>query len=289
MLLVTLITALLVPTCGTVQTCKQPVHRELLTSQNSKIGVLYAHGLFDHSQSKTTQKLLHALVKNDIDVITQDMRGYGITGKNSKKLGHFEADQVVHDLFESALLIPQNKLVLFGHSAGTLIALALYSKYKEILLKHDKEIVGIILSAPAFIPGEYIAPTPFQRAILPLLTTFIPEMGLCDFDESKKLEVGKDGLRHNKLSFRAGDQVLTLGKKFICEAHTFPEDLPFYMFHSTNDKVTNYEGTVDFYSKLASIRKDIDIVNWGRHELYSETKRREFFLKKIVAFIHDNE
>ncbi|WFR57927.1 alpha/beta fold hydrolase [Anaerocolumna sp. AGMB13025] len=99
-----------------------------------KASIVILHGMAEHH--KRYYPFVKFLNANDIDVYLYDHRGHG-TDKLMKELGYFSESKGYKKVVEDALLILQhvnqnkrsNKLILMGHSMGSLIARNVIQQY----------------------------------------------------------------------------------------------------------------------------------------------------------------
>ena len=112
------------------------------------------HGMAEHQ--KRYAPLAHFLADNGYVVVTSDLRGHGDNIKDEKELGFFGENAVkglmsdVKELFDFLKEeYPDQKMILLGHSMGTLISTTYFKT-------HDKELDAMILSG---MPGNNSAKT----------------------------------------------------------------------------------------------------------------------------------
>jgi alpha-beta hydrolase superfamily lysophospholipase len=125
------------------------VHRWLPEGHSSNIrsALHLVHGMAEHGARY--EPLARALTRRGIAVYAPDLRGHGRTAAKEEELGHF-ADhdgwaRVVSDQRELLALEREQhqdaRVILFGHSMGSLIA-------RSIALADDEMIGGLALSGP---------------------------------------------------------------------------------------------------------------------------------------------
>lgn len=105
--------------------------------------VQLSHGMVEHKEYY--YDFMEYLVKNGYVCIINDHRGHGKSVKNKKDLGYFyeeSSDCLVEDLHQITEYLknkfPNKKVVLFGHSMGSLIV-------RKYLKKYDYEIDKLIV------------------------------------------------------------------------------------------------------------------------------------------------
>ncbi len=126
-----------------------------------RASILILHGMAEHQ--KRYQKFAEFLVEHNYDVFTYDHRGHG-TERKFNELGFFDAEKgyqlIVDDVIAASEYITQNnrssKLILFGHSMGSLIArnvIQSFDKYNGVIIcgtAHPSQFLtlpGLFLSA----------------------------------------------------------------------------------------------------------------------------------------------
>ncbi len=120
-----------------------------LCSKEPKASILILHGMAEHQ--KRYQGFAEYLVHQSYDVYTYDHRGHGIDKKISE-LGFFALDNGYQLISQDAIAVSKyinknnrcNKLFLFGHSMGSIIA-------RNIIQTYD-QYHGVILSGSNFPP-----------------------------------------------------------------------------------------------------------------------------------------
>ena len=120
------------------------------------------HGAAEHK--KRYFELAEFLCKNNYAVIVSDLRGHGASVNDKYPLGFMDG---IEEIIEDQMLItryiknryPDKKLVLFGHSLGSLIA-------RSYLKEHDDEIEKLILSGTV----SYVKPAAVGVAVTELVT-----------------------------------------------------------------------------------------------------------------------
>ncbi len=117
----------------------------LLTIPDTEIkGIIQlAHGMNEHKERYT--KFIEYFAQNGYVCIINDHRGHGKSIKNQEDLGYFydsKAEAVIEDLYQITEYIkerfPNKKIILFGHSMGSMIV-------RKYIAKYDDKIDGLIV------------------------------------------------------------------------------------------------------------------------------------------------
>ncbi|MCI8616983.1 MAG: alpha/beta hydrolase [Clostridia bacterium] len=105
--------------------------------------VQISHGMAEHKERY--YDFMRFLTNNGYVTIINDHRGHGKSVKSNEDLGYFydnKAEYIVEDLHQITLYIkekyPNKKIVLFGHSMGSMVV-------RKYLKKYDKDIDKLIV------------------------------------------------------------------------------------------------------------------------------------------------
>lgn len=117
-----------------------------------------SHGMAEHKERY--YDFMKYLTNQGYVTIINDHRGHGKSIKNEEDLGYFydnKAEYIVEDLHQITLYIkekyPDKKVILFGHSMGSMVV-------RKYLKKYDKEIDKLIVcGSPSKNPFSNIALT----------------------------------------------------------------------------------------------------------------------------------
>ena len=126
-----------------------------MSSEMPKASILILHGMAEHQ--KRYQPFAEYLVNHQYDVYCFDHRGHG-TDKKLSDLGYFASENgyqlVIDDVIAISNYLEKNKrsdkLILLGHSMGSLIA-------RNVIQSYDK-YAGVILSGTAHPPKSVLLP-----------------------------------------------------------------------------------------------------------------------------------
>lgn len=132
----------------------------------------------------------------NLDVLIFDYRGYGISKGSPSENGLYLDAEVVYDYLINVKKTPPQKIIVFGESLGSAVAV-------NLAYKHD--LAGII------VEGGFTSVKDMAKRILPFIPTFIYKS---KFDSLEKI---KD-IKSPKLIFHSVDDEIVpfeLGKKLF--------------------------------------------------------------------------
>ena len=105
--------------------------------------VQIAHGMAEHKERYYS--FMEYLVSNGYLAIIHDHRGHGVSVKTQEDLGYFyddKAEYIVEDMYQITKQMkeqyPDKKLILFGHSMGSMVV-------RKYIKKYDKDIDQLIV------------------------------------------------------------------------------------------------------------------------------------------------
>lgn len=216
--------------------------------------------------------------------MTFDLRGHG---KSEGKRGftpNFEAlwDDVTLFIAEAQNCYPSIPLFLYGHSLGGCIVLS-------YLLHRKPRVSGVIATSPFITLG--FKPSPIMVGSGKLMNKIYPaftqdnqlNINHISHDESVVKAYAADPLVHSKLSSALGIGMLEQGE-FI---HQYKGNIetPLLLVHGSEDKITNPQGTIDFYNNTTGNRT-LKIWEGLYHETHNEPERREVF-EQILGWVNE--
>jgi len=154
-------------------------------------------------------------------------------------------------------------------------------------------LTGIIATSPLV---KQTVPAPkLLRWLGGKASTFAPHTLMAADVDPKELshdpEVGvaymKDPLVKHAGSLRHLSTMLTNGELLVDQHYkNWPKDLPVYLTHGTEDKVTSHVAVQAFHDKIVATNKEIKMFQGGLHELHNEPDGvKEELLADIVTFI----
>jgi len=220
----------------------------------NEVGVLYfLHGLADHFGR--WQELKDFLVNKNISFYSHDQRGHGKTELGDRAwiedLDTF-ADDTIREIEAVKKEKPDIPIIIMGHSMGGLIAVM-------VALKRPDLISGSCLSAPCLKIHDSVSP--FMKQLAWGLSSLMPKLympwnsidreKLTPNMEQREKDAADPLLWH--YGCRAGFAVAMF--KAVDEANAKFGDYstPTYIFHSENDGICDYAGSL----KLAETKPDL--------------------------------
>ena len=230
------------------------------------------------------QTVVPELLKQSFAVVSYDQFGHGLSeGKKGDHPGYDcildGLDQVLdkaQNLFQS---LPT---FLYGHSMGGNVVL-------NYALRRTSKIKGVVATSP-FLKLAF-QPPKIKLSVGKLLQKIAPSitMGneLHPNDISRdEIEVQKyidDPLVHNKISPNFSITFIETGKWAIDNAKNLTT--PTAIFHGTDDKIIDYNGSVEFADKTD--KATIKLYEGGYHELHNDLCKEEL-ITDIISWINNS-
>ncbi|MGP8079312.1 MAG: lysophospholipase [Dehalococcoidales bacterium] len=243
------------------------------------------HGLKDHSSRYSELAVMAA--QCGFTVYAFDMRGHGNSGGKRVYVNRFS--DLVEDLagFVKNLRSknPGRPVFAFGHSmGGTTVTLA--------AVNNVIGFQGIILSAPALVPGEGISPLLVRvTGILGKLVPNLPLMKLPNEQFSRDpLVVNNmyaDPLIYNKnAAVRTAAQLLNAMAKIQRDMEKF--SVPVLILHGTADKLANPAGSKKLVERAKSSDKTLKLYPGLVHDLVHEPEKSQV-LADIIEWLEKRQ
>ena len=270
-------------------------------AQNIKGVVQISHGVGEHAaRYKSIAKVLK---KQGYEVYANDHRVHGKSVKTNAHLGFYDGDDYFSDaIFDMRKLTeiikaehPDKKIILLGHSMGSLLSRAYATKYGDdlealILSGTASFMKGIgtfgLISAKIFtkLNGKHRSNEILKNIFFNQFNKeFKPNRTKVDWISSDKNQVDKfeaDPLRVEDFSLSVFLDILK-GSKEINESATFentPKELPIYIFSGDKDPVgemgKGVRKVAKNYKKYGSKDVTLKIYKDGRHEMLNEVNRK---------------
>ena len=242
-----------------------------LPDGDPKAIVFIAHGLAEHGGRY--QHVGEALAGRGYAGYAIDHRGHGKSG--GKRTLIDSIDQTVADLHAFMAVMrdhhPGVPVFLLGHSMGGAIAYA-------FALRHQDELRGLILSAPAVVIEDV---NPMTVAVGRLLSRVAPGAGVLQLDSStvsRDPQVVKwydeDPLNYRgKVAARTAAELLDLAN---AAPGRLPElTVPLFVFQGTGDRLVSPKAAPLVYEKAGSQDKTIKTYEGLYHETLNEPEKDE--------------
>lgn len=235
-----------------------------------KAVLVVMHGLRDHSDRYGL--LAETLTAKGYAVYAFDIRGHGKSAGQRVWVESF--DDYVADFasFVEEVRVREagKPIFLFGHSMGGAIV-TLYT-----LGKHPA-ISGVVLSAPALMPGSNVSPfligmTGFLGRVAPGLPVL--ELKSEDFSRDPKVVAAMDAdplIEGKPGPARTAAELLgALGR---IQTQVASLDVPVLALHGSADRVTNPEGSKQLVQRAMASDKTLKVYDGAFHDLLHEPER----------------
>ncbi len=234
--------------------------------------LVLVHGLKDHGDHYA--EFSARLARLGVQVVAADLRGHGRSGGERVWVEHF--DEYLEDTAALVTAVqaeaPQRPVFLFGHSMGGAIATL-------TLLDKKSSISGLILSAPALVPGADVSG--FLIGVTKALASIAPHSHVLDLPDEKfsrdpKVVAGMacDPLiDHEKAPARTAAELLKALARI--EAGMGDVAVPLLVLHGTADVVTNPEGSKQLVAKAKSPDKTLKLFPGLYHDLWHEPEHAQ--------------
>ena len=251
---------------------------------NPKAIIQIAHGLGEHA--RRYDHVAEALNRAGFGVYADDHRGHGATGVNMRAKGFikqqgnlgpggmsatFAAVQRVSEIIREEH--PNAKLVLLGHSWGSMIAQRILNKFS------DQYDLAVLTGSTLLLPG------------------ILPSGG---FNKKFEAEAKKAGGQVNAGAWLSRD--LSVGEKFVADPLNFgetalgvfglanvlgllgvpsrkiPTDIPILLMAGSDDVIGGERGNVlllNAYKRAGLTDLELVIYDGARHEVFNETNQDE--------------
>jgi alpha-beta hydrolase superfamily lysophospholipase len=240
-----------------------------------KATVALAHGLAEHAGRYAP--LAARLGEAGIELVAVDLRGHGHSPGPRVWAGSI--DEYLRD-FEALLgaaARPPIPFFLMGHSMGGTIA-ALYAAERLTHgAAHGQRPAGLILSSPALaagrdVPRWMIAASQLVSRVWPRYPAMKIDPALLARD-SAVVEANRNDplVHHGPIPARTGAEILVAMKRI--ERARAALDLPVLIFHGSDDKLTEPEGSREFAHEVGSADCTLTIFEGSYHETMNDLDR----------------
>jgi acylglycerol lipase len=238
--------------------------------KDAKANLLIVHGLHEHCLRY--ESFANVANHHKINVYTFDLRGHGQSGGDKflvRDIHEYRED--VENMFGT---IPSGlPNFILGHSMGGLITV------KFLLFRNRSHINGAILSAPALEIGEDVSPLTVKAVSIigkyfPNLNTKSIKPELMSHDTKEVTKYIKDPLI--KISgTKAGTGLALLNAINELKPGMKNFKYPVLIMHGGDDKITNPQGSLNFYNEAQSTDKKVKIWEKAYHEIFHESNKDE--------------
>ena len=251
---------------------------------NPKAIVQLAHGLGEHA--RRYDHVAEALNKAGYGVYADDHRGHGVTGSNMRAKGlikqqgnlgpggmpaTFAAVRQLSHLIRGEH--PTQKLVLLGHSWGSMIVQRLLNKFAD---EYDLAVLtGSTLLLPGILPSGG-----FNKKYEAADKKAGVESGGGQWlsrDRAVGIKFGQDPLNFPDTAlqvFGVQNTLALLGTP----ARRFPHDLPVLLMAGSEDVIGGEKGNVmllNAYKRVGLTDLELIVYEGARHEVFNETNKDE--------------
>ncbi len=238
--------------------------------------IVLVHGLGEHSgrHANTTD----FLVSKGFEILRFDQRGCGASeGKRQwiETFGDYSEDlrSVVRYARRE---LPPAPLFLLGHSLGGAVVL-----HGAAEVAKDGPVQGIVLSAPAHIPGAGVSAAKIfvgkllERVLPSLKVPGSLEVGAISRDAAVVDAYKRDPLNCSFNTVRQGNEILRALPQMPDYARKVTQ--PVLLVHGDADRLANIQGTHAIHKALGSSDKTLKVFPGGYHELHNDLDRGAYF------------
>jgi alpha-beta hydrolase superfamily lysophospholipase len=242
----------------------------------ARAAIALIHGLAEHAGRYTA--LAARLNAAGIDVYAIDLRGHGRASGRRATIRRFDdylddtEALVAHAAAQTAKR--HTPLFLMGHSMGGAIA-ALYAI--ERAPRAGVKFAGLLLSSAALAPGRdvpqwMISASRVMSAIWPSFPAMKIDAALLARDVAVVEANRADPLvHHGAIPARTGAELLEAMKRI--EAGRAQLRLPVLVWHGTEDKLTEPEGSRAFGARVGSPDRTLTLYEGSLHETLNDLDR----------------
>lgn len=264
--------------------------------------VQISHGVGEHAGRY--HSIAEILQKNGYEVYANDHRVHGKSVENKNDLGFYDGknyfEDAINDMRQLTEIIkkehPNKKIILFGHSMGSLLS-------RDYVTKYGNDLEALILSGTAsFMKGlgtfglysaKVISKFKGREKSNQLLKSvffsefnkkFKPNRTKVDWISSNEKEVDlfeADPYRIENFSLSVFLDILK-GSKKINQKKTFqktPKTLPIFIFSGDKDPVgemgKGVKRVAENYKKVGIQNLTVKLYEGGRHEMLNEVNKKE--------------
>ncbi len=250
-------------------------YQSWLPDRKPKAVLLVVHGLAEHSGRYVN--FAQWFVNRGYAVYALDLRGHGKSGGKRCYIPRF--GDYVEDVKAFLELISgkhkDTRVFMVGHSMGGTIAAAFVAKYPA-------ELAGLVLSGALLKPGDSV--TAGQIRLARLVSAVLPHMGITAIDATatsrdKAVVEAYDTdplVYRGKLCARTGAELITTMRDYL-PGRFGDIRLPVFIMYGTEDRLSNPEGSEQFYAAAGSRDKTLKRYKGLYHEIFNEPEHEQVF------------
>lgn len=264
--------------------------------------VQISHGMAEHKERY--YPFMEYLVQQGYVAVIHDHRGHGVSVKKQEDLGYFyddKAEYIVEDLHQITNYIksqyPNKKLILFGHSMGSMVVRKYIKKYDKDIDKlivcgspSENPHVGLALTVVKTMKafkGEYHRSKLIQKLAFgnynKKLTNPISENAWVCANEETVKEYDADKLNGFIFTLNGFQNLFTLMKDIYTKQgwELNHKELPIFFIAGKDDPVIisskHWQKAQDFVKEVGYKNVSGKLYEGMRHEILNEKDKKEVF------------
>ncbi len=244
--------------------------------------VFCIHGLAGHG--RYYDRIALEFNRLNVSVFAIDLRGHGQSDGKRGDIPHFgyHVKDIHRAISEVTKRFPGKNVHILGESMGSVVAV-LYAQVNK------EKVRSLILVSPVMRPYLRIALLEVARFVVALLTMpfarVVPLIGrehLATRDPEFFRILREDPLYITHASVRYMIALrYSMWKAF---RHAQKIRIPTYIMHGTRDLITDHRASYDFFYRLSSQDKSIDVISRVYHSMLFDPKA-VLVVKKIVDWV----
>ncbi|KVL34439.1 hydrolase [Burkholderia territorii] len=253
-------------------------------TQPARATVALVHGLAEHAGRYAA--LAARLNAAGIGVLAIDLRGHGQSPGKRAWIERFDDYLNDADALVAEAARDDTPLFLMGHSMGGAIA-ALHAIERAPVRGHT--LAGLVLSSPALAPGRdvprwMLAMSRFISRVWPSFPAIKIDAALLSRDPAVVAANRADPLvHHGAVPARTGAEILDAMARI--ERGRGALRVPVLVYHGTEDKLTEPEGSRAFGARVGSPDRTLTLYEGGFHETMNDLER-DRVIDALIAWIH---